>query len=523
MPRFIVVLGSIMSGLGKGILSASIGKVLQARGFSVAPIKFDGYLNVDCGTMNPFRHGEVFVLADGTEVDMDFGTYERFLGLNLNKRASLTGGKIFQRIIEKERKGDYLGRDVQFVPHVTDYIKTYVKDYAKDLNADFVLIEVGGTVGDIENSYFIEAMRQLSLEEEVLFIQLTYLPDLYGELKTKPTQHASKMLLGMGIQPNIIITRSDKPIDATVREKLRTYCNVEHVFNDTELKTVYELPLRLEAEGLWKAIQNYFSLPEKSADLSKWADRLRALEERQETKTIAIVGKYTKQIDSYASLREALHISSTEVPFNIRIKYVEAENVERDTSPLHDADGIIVPGGFGNRGVEGKIKAIEYARKNHIPYLGICFGMQLMVVEYARNVLGLDACSEELGKCADPVIILQPEQEGVKQMGGTLRLGDYEMEVKPGTILSEIYEGREAVERHRHRYEVNPTYVGKLEEQGLIVSAYHKGLVEAVEYDRQKWGFGIGLQAHPEFTAKFEKPSPVFTRFLKEVGKWTKQ
>ncbi len=516
MPNYIVVLGSIMSGLGKGILTASIGKILQSRGFKVKPMKFDGYLNVDCGTMNPFRHGEVFVLRDGKEVDMDFGTYERFLNIDLDADASITGGRIFKDIIEREREGKFLGRDVQFVPHVTNWIKDHIVSYANKNNLDFLIIEVGGTVGDIENSYFIEALRQLSMKEKVMFVQLTYLPNLYGELKTKPTQHATQILRGMGIQPSVIVARANKRLDKETREKIKLYCNVDYVMNDHELSTVYELPLLLEQEGMYEAIRTFFKLECRKAELDSWESRVNKLKTSPHKGKIAIVGKYTKQVDSYASLREALINASAELGIKPSIEFVEAEDIKGNVEQLSQYDGIIVPGGFGKRGVEEKIKAIQFARENKKPFLGICFGMQLMAVEFARNVMGLDACSEEIESCKDPAVILQPNQKDVKQIGGTLRLGDYEMDIKEGTILHEIYGKDKAIERHRHRYEINPKYILSFEDNGLIVSATHKDLIEAMEYDRKKFGFGIGLQAHPEFTSRFERPSPVFVRFLKE-------
>ncbi|RME79291.1 MAG: CTP synthase, partial [Methanobacteriota archaeon] len=354
MPKYIAILGSIMSGLGKGVLSASIGKMLKSSSYTVSMLKFDGYLNVDCGTMNPFRHGEVFVLSDGSEVDVDFGTYERFLDISLDGNSSLTGGKIFSSIIRKERKGDYLGRDVQFIPHVTDYIIEHIRRNAS--NSDISLIEVGGTVGDIENSYFIEALRQLSRKDDVLFIQLTHLPDLYGELKTKPTQQANKILLRMGITPHIIIARTNKEMDIETKKKIASYCNVEErdVFNDLEVGNVYELPLFLEKEGLHNALARHLKIDVKP-QLQAWKERASRINRGKEVK-IGVVGKYVKQVDSYASLREALVHAGTESNAVPIVEFIDAEDITEDK--LRGYDGVIIPGGFGKRGIDGKMKAI---------------------------------------------------------------------------------------------------------------------------------------------------------------------
>ncbi len=521
--KYIVILGSIMSGLGKGILTSSIAKILQLRGIKVLPIKFDGYLNVDCGTMNPFRHGEVFVLADGSEVDMDFGGYERFLGINLDGKSSITGGKIFKAIIEKERKGKFLGQDVQFIPHVTNHIKDYIKNFAEEKDLDVVIIEVGGTVGDIENGYFIEAMRQLSNEEEVLFIQLTYLPIAAGILKTKPTQHANKLIQSMGIKPEIIVCRSEvQKLSEESKEKIALFCNVkkENIFDDPPLETIYELPLVLEKQNFFESINQYLGLkPKNEADWKDWKHRIKNMKKDERKVKIAIIGKYTKVSDAYVSVEEALKHASSELGIKTEVEMVESSKFEKESiKELKKFDGIIIPGGFGKRGIEGKINVIKYARENEVPLLGLCLGMQLMIVEYARNVAGIkDAHSSEFDKeTKNDVITLLPEQYQISYKGGTMRLGNYPMEIKDGTLLKEIYRKEVIEERHRHRYEVNPKFVQTLKDKGLIISAEYHGIVEAIEYSNKK---GIGTQAHPELNSKFEKPAPLFLWLVREAEK----
>ncbi|VVC04397.1 CTP synthase [Candidatus Bilamarchaeum dharawalense] len=523
--RFIVITGSIMSGLGKGIVTSSIAKLLEVRGFKVVPIKFDGYLNVDCGTMNPFRHGEVFVLDDGTEVDMDFGTYERFLNKSLSGMCSITGGKLFQRIIEKERKGEYLGRDVQFVPHLTDEIKNWVQNVGKENDADVVLVEVGGTVGDMENSYFIESMRQLYFEKHnMVFVQLTYVPSLSsGEPKTKPTQQATRLLQSLGIQPNIILTREQEKLSEESRKKISLYCSVpeEAVFDDPMVGTVYELPLVLEKQNLYKQLARQLELdPNKEPDLKEWQRRVSHIIEPKGTPLkIAIVGKYTAVKDAYISVKEALVHSAAAVNCGLDVCWVEASELEKVadiSSALKQYDGIIVPGGFGTRGIEGKIKAIQYARENKVPYLGLCLGLQLMVVEYARNICGMkDANSTEFDKKTKyPVIDMLPEQQQISRMGGTMRLGAYECMISKNTIAHTAYKKEKVEERHRHRYEVNPEYVKQLTEKGLVISAIHpkNNIVEIAEW---KESFGVATQAHIEWKSRLEEPAPIFVEFMK--------
>ncbi len=528
--KFIIVAGSIMSGLGKGILTSSLAKLLQIRGYKVIPIKFDGYLNVDCGTMNPFRHGEVFVLDDGTEVDMDFGTYERFLNISLNADSSITGGKLFQKIIEKERRGDYLGRDVQFVPHLTDEIKNWIRNTGKENNADIIIIEVGGTVGDLENGYFLEAMRQLRFEEEhVMLVQLSYVPMLsLGEIKTKPTQHATRLLQSLGLQPDVIVCRSNTPLTEEGRKKISLYCNVHEsaVFDDPPLKTVYELPLILEKQGIYNILAEGLELDKrKKPKIDLWKGFVgRINTPKKPVLKIGIIGKYTAVKDAYVSVKEALVHSAAAINHGLDVGWVESTELEKGPPAvlLKGMHGIIVPGGFGTRGIEGKIAAIKYARENNIPYLGLCLGFQLMVVEWARHIIGLkDANSTEFDKKAlAPVIDFLPEQQQIAKMGGTMRLGSYECLLKEGTIAYRAYSAPKCFERHRHRYEVNPNFVDKLSGSGLVISGTHpkNNIVEIVEWP-DKQGFGIATQAHIELKSRLESPAPIFVEFMKAAAK----
>lgn len=535
--KYIIVVGSIMSGLGKGIVTASIGKLLQARGYKVSPIKFDGYLNVDCGTMNPFRHGEVFVLDDGTEVDMDFGTYERFLNQSISGENSITGGKLFQKIIEKERRGDYLGRDVQFVPHLTDEIKKWVRNVGKKNDSDVVIVEVGGTVGDLENSYFLEAMRQLGVEETVLFAQLTFLPSLSeGEQKTKPTQHATRLLQSVGINPDIILCRGNEKLSDEARKKLALYCNLkeEFVFDDPTLNTIYELPLLLEKQDLYNAIAEKLKLEDRKPDLKEWKEKVeRIIKPKNELLKIAVVGKYTAVKDAYISVKEALVHSAAEIDHGLEIEWVEASDLEkmdkeRMEKKLSIYDGILVPGGFGERGIEGKILAIKYARENKVPYLGLCLGLQLMVVEYSRNVCNLkDSHSTEFSKETKyPVIDFLPEQKQIAKMGASMRLGAYSCDITEGTVTKTAYNKKDCSERHRHRYEVNPDFVDEIKKFGLVFAGFHKSargdVTEIVEWPSE-YGFGIATQAHIELKSRLEAPAPIIVEYMKAAAKRKKE
>ncbi|MCL6089344.1 MAG: CTP synthase [Candidatus Marsarchaeota archaeon] len=533
-PRFIVVLGSLMSGLGKGIVTASMGRILQSKGYSVSPIKFDGYLNVDCGTMNPLRHGEVFVLDDGTECDMDFGTYERFLNVSIRGTNSITGGKLFRKVIDKERAGGYLGRDVQIVPHLTDEIKAWIRNVGSESRADFVLIEVGGTVGDLENSYFIEAMRQMAREEgeRMLFVQLTYVTALSpGELKTKPTQHANRLITSMGIQPKIIMCRGDEPLDQPSREKISLFCNVapEDVFDDPKLETIYELPIVLEKQKFSGRLLSHFGLKASEEDLKGWSALVSRIKDPKNEINVAISGKYTAVKDAYVSVKEALVHAAAANNTRVHIDWVDTERLEKEeglraSELLGKYDGIIVPGGFGSRGAEGKIKAAKYCRENGVPYLGLCLGMQLMIVEYARNVAKMaGANSTEMDeKAAYPVIHIMPEQLKNKGMGANMRLGAWECVLKKGTKAANAYDSEKISERHRHRYEVNNELAPKLEEAGLVFSGRSPDgrIVEMCEW---KDGWGVGTQGHPELKSRLEYPAPLFAGFVKACLKRQKE
>lgn len=523
MGKYVVVLGGLMSGLGKGIVTSSITKLLRWHHANALPLKFDGYLNYDCGTMNPYRHGEVFVLSDGGEVDMDFGNYERFLNVKLNRDFSITGGKIFSEIITKERKGDYLGYDVQFVPHVTDLIKSKLREVYEKYKLDVLVIEVGGTVGDIENSYFIEALRQLALEEKVVFVLLTYVPVLksVGEQKTKPTQLALRTLMSMGIRPDVIIARSEKELEESVVKKLALFSNLptSNIFSDPDIDNIYTLPQYFLEKGLDRTLLNYLGI-QPNLDL-KQVEEWRKLTEKNINKEvkIAIVGKYVKLKDAYASVKEALAISGMHLGVKVNIDWIESEKYEQlSADELSNYDGIIVPGGFGKRGIEGMIRAIEFARKHNIPYLGLCLGMQLMAIEFARNVAGLEnANSTEFDEHTPyPVVDLMEDQRSIEWKGGTMRLGEWKAKLLQNTEVFKAYKQEFVIERHRHRYEINPNYVSLLTNKGLIVSGINpeKGVVEFMEWSN---GLGIGTQAHAEFTATAENPSPLFNWFLSKA------
>ncbi|MFB6099657.1 MAG: glutamine hydrolyzing CTP synthase [Candidatus Nanohalobium sp.] len=521
MPKWIFVTGGVLSGLGKGLVSASVSKLLQLRDQEVVPIKCDGYLNVDPGTMNPHEHGEVYVLEDGTEVDMDFGHYERFLGVKGKGDWNLTSGKIFQEVIDRERNGDYLGKTVQMVPHVTNQIRDNWEDSAEEEDADIVIVEVGGTVGDIENMLYLETVRQLRSElpdEDTFLIHTTLVPYLEttGEQKTKPTQHSVKELRETGLSPDMIVGRSEEDLGEDVREKIALFCDVEEeaVISDPNMESVYELPLKFRNQNVDEIISGKMELPEKTGDLEDWESRVEALE-NGEIATVGICGKYMDMEDSYASVEEALKHAAVEEGGEIGIEYINTEDF--DPASLEGLDGVVIPGGFGSRGIEGKIEAIEYCRKNDIPVLGLCYGLQLMVVEFARNELGIDAASEEFGEDDQKFVVKQmPDQEGIDQKGGTMRLGSYTAQLS-GEV-KEIYGKEEASERHRHRYEVNPEYHKKLESNGLNISGKTQNgeLAEYVELPEHP--FFIGTQAHPEFNSTFEEPNPLYDAFVRSLS-----
>jgi CTP synthase len=528
MPKYIVITGGVLSGLGKGVLSSSIAFLLKNQGFKICPIKFDGYLNIDAGTMNPYEHGEVFVLDDGTECDMDLGNYERFLDMNLKNHNNITGGKIFKLVIDKERRGDFLGKTVQMIPHLTGEIKKLIKEIAKEEKADIVLIEVGGTVGDIENAYFIEAMRELALEEgkeNFFFIHLTLVPiiERVGEQKTKPTQQSVKLLLESGIQPDMIICRCKERITEKTKEKISLFCNIpkEMVISDHDIEFVYELPLLLEEQKVVRKILDKLDLRYNKKDLSNLKKLIKNLKNPKREITIGIAGKYTALHDAYVSIIEALNHSAMHLSCKINIKWIETTEIENGKLSVKEAlegiNGVIVPGGFGKRGSEGKIRCIEYVRENKIPFLGLCFGLQLAVVEFARNVCKLKgANSTELDeKTKHPVIDILPEQKKIEAKGGTMRLGSYAAILKKGTMVWKIYKKKKIFERHRHRFEVNPKYHKILQKYGMIFSgtSLDKRLVEFIEIKDHP--FFVATQAHPEFKSRIEKPAPLFLNFVK--------
>lgn len=532
MPRFIVVTGGVLSGLGKGVTTASIGRILQSKGFSVIPIKIDGYLNTDAGTMNPYEHGEVFVTDDGGEIDLDIGHYERFLNLDLGKENNMTTGAVYGTVIKKERHGDYLGKTVQVIPHVTDEVKSRIRHVAKHSGADFVLIEVGGTVGDIENMVFVEALRQMAFEDPAnfMFIHVTLVPTIItDEHKTKPTQKSVKELQSLGIQPNVIICRADRDLAQKTKEKIALFCSVpvESVISNPNVKSLYEVPLLFEEQGLSKIVFDKFCIKPKKTDMKSW----RALVERDKnpktTVKIGIVGKYTHLTDAYLSIKEALHHAGIKHNCRVEVVWIEAGDIEKDGSKcLCDIDGIIVPGGFGGRGTEGKIRAIRHVRENKVPFLGICYGLHMAVVEFARDVCGMKGAhtTEVNENTKYPVIDLLPEQRDECDKGGTMRLGAYDCELKSGTLAHKLYGESKISERHRHRWEVNNDFRKQLEDCGLVVSGINKkqNLVEIIELPDHP--YFIACQFHPEFKSRIEKPAPLFDGLVgaalsKRVGK----
>lgn len=522
--KLIVVTGGILSGLGKGIVTSSIGKLLESRGYKVVPIKFDGYLNIDAGTMSPYRHGEVFVLEDGTECDMDLGNYERFLNVKMMRENNPTGGKIFEKLLTKERNGEYLGADVQFIPHVTCEIKDWIRGVAESSKADVVIVEVGGTVGDIENSYFIEAMRQLHLEEgheNVVFVHVTFVPKLsvVGEQKSKPTQQSVKQLLSMGVQPDFIICRCDTPLEDAPQKKIALFCNIpaDNVISDHDCSTVYEVPFVLEQSKLSEKILKRLGLEVRPPSLLDWRAMVDNIHNPEKEITVAITGKYTALKDSYVSILEALTHAGANHKTKVNIKWVEATDIENGEISVEKAlmgvDGVIVPGGFGGRGTEGKIACIRYCRENNIPYLGLCYGFQMAVIEYARYIGLKGANSTEIDpETPYPVITILPGQTG--KLGGTMRLGAYEAVLKKGSLVAKLYNKEKVSERHRHRYEVNPAYIEQLEKKGLVFSGKSEDgrLMEFLELPGHK--FFVGTQAHPEFQTHLENPAPLFYGFV---------
>ena len=533
MTKFIFVTGGVVSSLGKGIAAASLGAILEARGLRVTLIKLDPYINVDPGTMSPFQHGEVFVTHDGAETDLDLGHYERFVNMRATQFNNCTTGRIYSEVIRKERRGDYLGATVQVIPHITDAIKSYVLRAAE--GADIAMVEVGGTVGDIESLPFLEALRQLGAQlgrSRCMYMHLTLLPYIAaaGELKTKPTQHSVKELRSIGIQPDMLICRADRDIPEDERRKIALFTNVpaDAVFAGLDVKNIYEIPLLYHKQGVDEAVMRHFNLEANPADLSVWQQIETAIANLKEEITIAMVGKYVDLTDAYKSLNEALYHAGVRSGNKVNIRYIDSEDLAKEgTALLADVDGIVVPGGFGNRGIEGKILAVQYAREHRIPYLGICLGMQIAVVEFARHVLGLPGAgsTEWDDKVADPVVALVTEwvnergeteqRDAHTDLGGTMRLGALPARLKSGTQIARIYGAEIINERHRHRYEVNSHYEKRLEDAGLIISGRSEdnGLVEVIELPEHPWF--IACQSHPEFTSTPRKGHPLFESFIR--------
>ncbi len=521
--KYVVVTGGVMSGLGKGITAASTGRILKNKGYKVTAIKIDPYINIDAGTMSPFQHGEVYVLKDGGEADLDLGNYERFIDINLTSDHNITTGKIYKTVIEKERRGDYLGKTVQIIPHITNEIKERIRRVARDSGADICLIEVGGTVGDIESMPFIEAVRQMfaeEKEEDITLIHVTLVPmDTMGDQKTKPTQHSVKELRELGVKPDIIVGRCKKPLDKSTKSKISLFCDVPEagVISAHDADDIYAVPLQMEQEGLSEYLMKHMNLAIKE-DNQSWTQMVHKLESADRYATVAIVSKYGVE-DVYLSVKEALKHAGTASDCKIKIKWVESEDVEKSTdvaSFFKDVDGILVPGGFGVRGIEGNIKAIQYARENNVPYLGLCFGFQLAVIEFARHVAGFpDATSSELSASGTHVIDLLPEQKDIKKMGGTMRLGELSAWVKDNTLAHKLYGATKICERHRHRYEVNPALIDTIEHHGLVFSAKNDNRMEICELPKHK--FFLGTQFHPEFRSRPERPSPPFLGFVQAM------
>ncbi len=524
--KWIIVSGGVVSGIGKGTTTAAIGKLLS-RNFKVVPIKCDGYLNIDPGTMNPFEHGEVFVLEDGGEVDMDFGHYERFLNINCKSSWNLTTGKIYDEIIRKERKGEFLGKTVQIIPHLTDEIKRQWKKIAAEEKADVVTIEIGGTIGDIENSWFVEAARQMKKDvghENILYIHLTYVPFLksVGQQKTKPAQRDVQILREAGIFPDIIIARSQEKLTSESRTKMALFCDVpeEAVIPAPDIRTIYDIPLDLEEQGFLDIISEKFKFTPKR-DLEEWRQLVSNIKNSSRTINIALCGKYTGLTDAYASLIESLNHAGAHLSTKVNVEMIETTDIESGKAPidqiLSNKDAIIVPIGFGSRGAEGKIACIRYAREHNIPYLGLCFGLQLAVIEFARNVCNLKgANSTEINpKTPHPVVMILPEQRKIIEKGATMRLGAEKAILKRGTKTAKLYGSTTVYERHRHRYEVNPKYHHILEKHGMVISGTSRNerLVEFIEIPNLK--YFTATQAHPEYKSRLERPSPLYYGLVK--------
>lgn len=526
MTKYVFVTGGVVSGLGKGIVMASLGRLLKSGGYKVVAQKLDPYINLDPGTMNPCQHGEVFVTEDGGETDLDLGHYERFIDENMNIYSNLTTGKVFWNVLNKERRGDYLGQTVQYIPHITNEIKNFIYAVGKKDGSDIVMTEIGGTIGDIESQPFIEAIRQISREvgkNNCVFIHVTLVPYIAcsGELKTKPTQHSVKELRSMGISPDIIVTRCDMELDENSKQKLALFCDVKPdcIIESLTVEKIYEAPAMFERNKLFEVVCRELNISGDNFDFSDWQALLDKISRIDKEVTVAIVGKYVKMFDAYMSVAEALKHGGFENDVDIRIRWIDADVISKDNAAemLDGVDGILVPGGFGDRGIGGKIAAAQYARTNDIPYLGICLGMQTACIEFARNVLGYkDADSKEF--CPDGkhnVIDLMPEQLSVLHKGGTMRLGAFPCHIVSGTMLADIYKSEVVQERHRHRYEFNNKYIQEFEAKGIVFSGKSPSgdLVEVIE--NKACRFFVGVQFHPEFKSRPNKAHPLFAAFIK--------
>ena len=523
MAKYIFVTGGVVSSLGKGITAASLGRLLKNRGYKVTIQKFDPYINIDPGTMSPYQHGEVFVTDDGTETDLDLGHYERFIDINLGKNSNVTTGKIYWSVLQKERRGDYLGHTVQVIPHITNEIKNRVYRVGDDDNADIVITEIGGTVGDIESLPFLEAIRQIKKEvgrNDVLYIHVTLVPYIgaAGELKTKPTQHSVKELRSIGIQPDIIVCRTERPLSDEMKEKLALFCDIDKdaVIENKTLNSIYEVPLLLSEEGMDRIVLDKLDLPDRPCDMEDWKKMVHAIYNTEKTLEIALVGKYVALHDAYLSVAEALNHAGIAYKTKVNIHWIDSETLEDPNLSMEEVfkgiDGIVVPGGFGNRGVEGKIRAVQYARENNVPYLGLCLGMQCAVMEFARHVVGLEgATSSEFHEDAKfPVIDLMPDQVDISDKGGTMRLGLYPCKLTEGTKAHEVYGTNLIYERHRHRWEFNNKYRTEMVNAGLVLSGTSPDgkLVEIVELPDHP--YYIAGQFHPEFKSRPTTPHPLF-------------
>ncbi|WP_294093225.1 CTP synthase [uncultured Cetobacterium sp.] len=529
--KYVFVTGGVVSSLGKGITAASLGRLLKERGYSVTIQKFDPYINVDPGTMNPYEHGEVFVTVDGAETDLDLGHYERFLDENLTKYNNITTGRIYQSVINKERKGEYLGKTVQVIPHITNEIKSKIELVGKESGSDIVITEIGGTVGDIESTPFLEAIRQFKYDvgrENVLYIHVTLVPYLKaaGELKTKPSQHSVKELMSLGIRPDILVCRTEHPLNSDLKRKLSMFCDIDPdaVIEAPDAKTIYEVPLIMEKNGLAKVACQKLGIENRELTLDAWKEVVKNIKHPKDKIKLAVVGKYIELKDAYISINESIEHAAYSLGLKADIHYVQAEDL--NPSSLEGFNGILIPGGFGDRGVEGKIDAIKFARENKIPFLGICLGMQTAVIEFSRNVLGMkEANSTEFDKLSRyPVIDILPDQKDIKNLGGTMRLGVYPCKLEKESLAYELYKEELIYERHRHRFEFNNEFKEIIQEKGLKISGSSPDgtLAEIVELPKELHPFFIAGQFHPEFKSRPGKPHPLFLGFVEAIYKLEK-